>query len=502
MSKPCVFLINAGNDSERNVANYAIFPPLNVLSLGSAVKHEFKDLSVRVYDGQACKARTINKMIRRRVQKGDIVGISMLSGSFGNALSHAKAAKKKNAVTILGNDHPAVYGHNILRDHSNVVDFICTADIGELVFCHFLHNYLEGRKMNGIPQFMYMEKNGEVIVSGGDELPKDSENHEDRYVLDNIPIINWDLIRRNLWRYSIKYDRVYSRLLHATGHSHLPMAVTINRARGCRRYGKPCIYCGIRNLKPRFSSPEFFWREVSMAKEKVKAEIFYEACDNLTGKQATSWLRELVERRPEELTDVKFFVYAEALNVTKELVRLYSQLGVFMVNMGLDSGDNETLRILKSGWGDSVQHNRDAVDLLNGEKINVYASFVFGAPGENAKSLQNTVKFTEDLLEHRRLAAIELDVLYPLFNAKAGEWLRKPEYAEKEASERGFKIMNPKKLEEMPKKWNTHNDPDPEKISRDWIEIFCDVTYEEIQNAIRRIEKVADRHRVPYGKAW
>jgi len=489
-----VFLINAGNDKpSHNVANYSVFPPLNVLSIASAVQQEFKNIAVHIYDGQLDPVKTINNWIRSLVREGDVVGISVLSSSYRNAIKHAKAAKRAKAITILGNDHAAVYCDNILHGHdSRYVDYICTADIGERVFCSFLRSLEQGRKMTDIPKLMYAgrERRGRM-KDKEEELPNTGQ-----FILDQIPLVNWELIRDKRWSYSTHYQVPYKQLRE---NGAKPIIVTINRARGCHRHRNPCLYCGIVNLRPRFSSPLRFWDEVRHAKNTVNANIFYEACDSLSSH--LWWVEKVVNEKPADLDDAKFFVYSEAIHVNDELVDLYKRLGVILVNMGLDSGDDEMLRKLK-GRSDSVSQNKKAVELLNGNDISVYASFVLGAPGETSTSLNRTAEFAESLIEKKQLAAIEVQPLYPLFNARAGKWLRNPEEAKKGANELGYEIKNCEKLEKMARKWSKNVDPAPDKISKDWVDIFCDVGFSELQKTVSRIKKCAHDNHVPWGQAW
>lgn len=492
-----VFLVNAGNDDRHpSVANYAIFPPLNILSIASTVKHEFKEIKVHIYDGQMHDVNIINTWIKSL--EPDVVGISVLSSSYKNAMKHAKAAKEAGAVTILGNDHAAIYGRNILRgENGKYIDYICTADIGELVFCRFLR-FLQGKEsLKDVPKIMYLPKNNhEPEYTKGNELVNCP--HE-RWLLDQIPLVNWELMSYDLmFKYKMNYQRVYGDLLRDAAEDIT--AVTINRARGCHRCGNPCLYCGIMDLNPKFSSPTVFWNEVKAAKKGVDANVFYEAFDSMAG--FPWWVEELVKQKPqEELKDVRFFVYSEALGITSDLVELYKKLGVYMVNMGLDSGDNEMLKRLKSSK-DSVEQNKAAVSLLRKSGIYIYASFVLGAPGETEKSLQNTIDFAGSLIENRNLAAVEVQPLYPLFNAKAGDWLMNPIRARWGAEMMGFEIRNPQRLSEMKDKWGHSDNPNPTEISRDWVDVFCHVDYEDLENAAAQIKEYARNFGIVCGAAW
>lgn len=444
----------------------------------------------------------------------DIVGISVLSGSYRNAMSHAEFAKRNfnDVKTILGNDHAATYGKNILAgENGKYVDYICTADIGELVFCKFVE-MIEGKSDPGvIPKLMYRKKDGSIHnhEKGNDELNPDPRLG--LYVLDQIPLVDWGLIRgSDVDTYRHNYEEVYGDLVEDLDLPNRATAVTINRVRGCCRINDRCLYCGIADLDLRMSSPSRFWEEIILAKDTVDANIFYEACDSLDSfHRFHDWIGQLLAQKRRELQtrpdldDIRFFVYSNALGIVNydQLVEQYKELGVFMVNIGLDSGDDVMLGRLK-GWGDSTKVNDAAIRRLGHANIKIYASFVLGAPGESEDSLQNTIEYSRKLIREGKLAAIEVQPLYPLFNAKAGTWLLDPEEARRGEEQMGFKIRDIGKLMKMKRIWGPAEDPDPELISRDWVDIFCDVNYERLIEARDEIGEYARDHDVHFGIAF
>lgn len=493
-----VLLINAGNDNTSpSVANYGIFPPLNILSIGSTLRKQFADIDVHICDGQLRSTHEINSNILS--VRPDVVGISVLSSSYNNAIEHAKTAKSVHATTILGNDHAAMYKQNILCKFGSIngvqgkcIDYVCTADIAELIFCDFIRML-----QSGDTKHLPSEISSETNDGGSNHLINEPGKHID-YVLDQIPLVDWRLVESDIYKYRVRLQNEYEGKLE--GINAGSVAVTINRARGCPRWNNPCLYCGIADLRMRFSSPAVFWEEVRGAKNAVGANVFYEAFDDMGGSKV--WVDGLLNSQPDDLKNVvNFIVYSDAVSVDEDLCDKYKELGVIMVNMGLDSGDDRMLKMLKSRY-DSVEANRKATALLRRKKIGIYASFVLGAPGETEESLKKTVDFSNELMKSKRLAAIEVQPLYPLKNATAGKWLSNPDMAKHEARTRGFKIRNLERLREVSKDWNSDNVPDPKSISKDWVEIFCEATYENLENAIGQIKDYASKYDVNFGAAW
>lgn len=498
MTKGLVYLINAGNDPcLTSIANDSTFPALGVISIGTAVKNYKPNWALRVFDGQVMPKDYIVEEMRR--EQPHAVGVSVLSTSYENAIDYARAAKNSGAVVIFGNDQPALLGRNMMSKREEI-DYICTSDIGELTFIAFL-DFLDGnRSLEQVPNLLYRGK----VIHSTDESPlADIAKGDLKYgpkdkwaALDITGIPDRKLLPAEAWNvYLGNYLSKY-----AWAHKHRVTGVTtINRARGCARVKEPCSYCGIKDLALRFSSPEMFWADVKAGISDIKANIFYEVFDSMSS--APQWVRRLISARPKDIEDVHFFVYTQALETTKLLVDLYKELGVFRANMGLDSGDDVMLKRLK-GPKDSVEQNKKAAILLKDAGIQIYGSLVLGAPGENHKSLENTINFARWLVDNRLVAGIEAQPLYPEFNAKAGRWLMNPDEAKKVAEKLGFKIKDEKLLYRMKDKWEASENPDPDEISRDWAQIFCEVSYDDLVKASKEINEYAEKHGISGGSAW
>jgi anaerobic magnesium-protoporphyrin IX monomethyl ester cyclase len=489
MRNPKIFIINARKDDKLiDIATDSAFPPLGVLSLATTLQHYLPYVDVRVFDGQIMSNQYIDSAIR--TGQPDIVGISTLSASIKNTLHHAKIAKDNGATVILGNDYAAVLEQFLKQRHE--IDYISTADVGELAFVKFVR-YMQGElNVTDVPKLMY-QKDGKI--KHNDTLPEIL--FDDRFTaLDQIPVVNRNLLPPEIWQtylrnYLDKYEKFHDNKI--TG------VTTMNRARGCRRAKDRCIYCGISDLSLRFSSPNMFWQEVRAGKEQVGANFFYEVFDNMTSAPKT-WLAAVVAAKPPDLNDIGFFVYAEALKLDKEKIDLFKRLGVTRLNMGLDSGDDIMLKRLK-GPQDSVKQNMKAVKLAKASGMRAYTSFVLGAPGETRASLENTVRFAEELMDGEYTATVEAQPLFPLANARTGRMLLNPEYAKQEAARLGFKIRNQKLLAEMTKRWD-YTDINSNELVKDWASIFCEVNYKELKAAAEEIRDYAKESDCPSGGSF
>ncbi|MFE5029831.1 B12-binding domain-containing radical SAM protein [Streptomyces sp. NPDC056656] len=485
-----VLLVNAGSDSDvSSIANDGTFPSLGVVSLATVLRRDHPHLEVIAIDGQITHMSEVEELVKDF--QPDVLGIGVLATSYGNTLRLAELGKNAGAVTILGNDQAAAMGRQIMR-HREVVDYICTADVGEFALSAFVSALNGERPLDSVPALMYREngvlRHNDLPEIPADQLSKTAGGALRTNVLDAIPVPDRTLMPGENWeRYLQNYLERYGGFHDA---EEVTGVTTMNRARGCARVKAPCHFCGIMDLTLRFSSPEFFWHDVRAAQRDVSASVFYEAFDSMSS--SPRWIQSLVEAKPKDIGNPKFFVYTQAAETTPRLVRLYEQLGVYRVNMGLESGDTRMLKILK-GPRDSLENNRRACGLFKEAGMPIYGSLVLGGPGENHESLKNTIAFSRWLIDNEMMASLEAAPLYPDFGALTGQWLMNPDHARQAAQDKGFEILDEKLLDAMQSKYGGTDMVDFDEVSRDWCKIFSHVPWDELIEVIHDIRSYAER---------
>ncbi|RKT54670.1 B12-binding domain-containing radical SAM protein [Saccharothrix australiensis] len=488
-----VLLVNAGTDDHvSSIANDGTFPALGVVSLATVLMHDHPHLEVIAVDGQITPMPVVERLVRDF--EPDVLGISVLGTSYRNTLRLAALGKDVGAVTILGNDQAAAMARQILR-HREAVDYVCAADVGEFAFSAFISALNGDRPVESVPQLLYRTRDG-IAHNALPELPSLLGGGAlTTRVLDAVPVPDRSLMPASNWD---QYLRNYVERYGSLHDGEITGVTTMNRARGCARVKSPCHFCGIADLTLRFSSPEVFWADVRAGREQVAASIFYEAFDSMSS--SPRWVEQLVRAKPDDIGDPKFFVYTQAAETTPRLVELYRGLGVYRVNMGLESGDTRMLKLLK-GPRDSLENNRRAATLLKEADILIYGSLVLGGPGETQESLANTVAFAEWLVDNGMMASIQAQPLYPDFGALTGRWLMNPDLARAAAKEKGFEILDEALLESMPDKYGHTDVVDFDEISMDWCRIFSRVGWSELLDATRVVRSYADAHGATSGSS-
>jgi radical SAM superfamily enzyme YgiQ (UPF0313 family) len=492
-----VLLVNAGTDGDvSSIANDGTFPALGVVSLATLLRCDHPYLEVMALDGQITPVPEIEKLIDEF--SPDLLGVSALGTSYRNTLRLTEYAKNAGAVTVVGNDHAAVMARQILA-HREQVDYVCAADVGEFALSALVSTLNGQAPVEAVPELLFRTAHG-IAHNRLPEIPPGpvagAGGAMRRNVLDAIPVPDRSLMPPENWqRYRQNYRTRYGDL---HGGEPVTGVTTINRARGCARVKKPCHFCGIADLNLRFSSAEIFWRDVRAAQEQVDANIFYEAFDSMSS--SPRWIEALVDAKPTDIGHPWFFVYTQAAETTPRLVELYRRLGVYRVNMGLESGDTRMLKLLK-GPRDSLENNKRACRLFKEAAMPIYGSLVLGGPGETQESLSNTVEFARWLIDNEMMAALEAQPLYPDLGALTGHWLLHPDSARAAAREKGFEILDDSFLEVMPTKYGNTDIIDFDEISMDWNRIFSHANWDELIDATCAIRGYADANGTVSGSA-
>ena len=489
-----VYLVNAGNDAgQSSIANDHSFPALGVLALGTWLRQNLQDVEVIARDGQV----VANDEIKSEIEtlKPSVVGVSVLSTSYRNALEIAHAANGVGAKVVFGNDQASQLARRILDYNRGeklegekcprpVVDFVIGGEYGEKSL-ELLISSLRGEKidMEKIPDLAYRE-NG---MSRGFDYERDkgllsivssplymAKSRKD--ALDIFPTVERNLYPLSHW--SAYLQNYMSRFSGMHQGEIVTGVTTMNRARGCSRAKDPCNFCDLK-LDISFSSPKRFWQEVEDAHRQIGANIFYEVCDSFSS--FPRFIDDLIKSMPNLGFEPKFFVYAQAIDLVRntKLVSKLKNMGVFRVNIGLESGSDVTIRHMKGKY-DSVDNNYRALQMLNDAGIHVYGSFVLGSDAETYGTLRETVAWAKKIMGEGLIADIEAQPLLPLPQNMQGKKLVQSGLLSQ-------RIMNT----DWP--WNT------DIISQTYINNFSGVGYKDTLNAANEIRDFAKKHRINYG---
>lgn len=487
-----LLFINAGNDNkEAGNANISSFPPLGIISMATMVKEHFGDeCETILIDGQIDCVDDVKRIIE--YEKADAVLISMYCTGIRYAIECAKCAHDVGSLTIIGNDHAKAHYKTLLRKIPEI-DIISLDEFGEFMSFFLAESLINRTSVFHIPNIAYVNENGEIITT------KSICDRNRIWLKDPFkftPLPNRALLKKDYWdEYLQNFKRVKGRIYNknnATG------VTTMNRARGCVNSRHRCSYCGIGDLSLYKSSASSFWKDIQNARREVKANYFYECFDNFTYSQ--KYIYELLLSRPSEMEDTNLIVYSSADRINEANCDILHGLGVYLVNLGLDAGDELGLKLLK-GINTSVADNYHAVNMLTKRCFDMHISFVLMGLGSNEitrKSMDTTMGFIKYLMENTSLSILDCALFYPDKTAPVGGLIWNPDNYYLLKDKYHLSYIDTNYLDIIHNKWKDEVFIDSAEITKDFAKL-CGTDYTLLLDYQQKIKEMCDEYGVSFG---
>ncbi len=368
---------------EPNFHSFALLPPISLTVLKGYINtkttHYAKilDLVFQKYDWQQY---ILDKI---RSEKPDLVGLSVLSFNYNEALIIARFIKKHFPIKIIfGGIHVILSPEEVINQPE--VDIICVGE-GEVVLKELLDNKLDCVDIAGI----WYKKNGELIKNAPRKLIKN---------LDSFSFPDFDDFDMQ------KYFFI--------NNNHLP----IMASRGCPY---SCSYCSNHALRKtlkgtyvRFRSVDNVMEEIDLRMKQyygkgLKHFYFFDDTFVLDKKFVTEFCKRYREKGYYMLVDWNVNIRANLLD--NELIRMMKDAGCYQVRMGVETG-NEYIR--NNVYNRDMTNNQiyNAIEIIHKNKVQLRLYFMIGAPYETIEMMN------ESLMLAKRSNADEIffGLLYPL----------------------------------------------------------------------------------------
>ncbi len=187
---------------------------------------------------------------------------------------------------------------------------------------------------------------------------------------------------------------------------------TISVARGCP---SQCIYCLtpiISGRRARCRSADNVFREMEECYFKYEISSFFFKADTFTLDE--SFVCALCDKiiQSELCGHIAFTANARADCVSPELLKKMKAAGCFMLAVGFESGNDETLSKIKKGI--TVEKNLRAAQMIKAAGIPLFGFFMIGFPWETAAM----IKETEQLIHRINPDFLELHIAMPFYGTQ------------------------------------------------------------------------------------
>lgn len=359
-------------------------PPIGLISIYSFLKYrgynvDFLDTQFGDYTEASLKSLLQEK-------RYDIVGIPVFTSTADYCFDTARLVRTAlpKATIIFGNIHASSQPELTLRQ-CPAIDFIVKHE-GEFTFDELIRCIADqdDASIKGIPGLCWMdhdtfqENPNRPFIEDLDVLPKGFYS---------------DL---NLERY----------VPHPTQYVVLPNHPVVTQ-RGCPY---PCTYCEasvILGKKTRYFSQERIVEELKILRDEKGARgIYFQDSTFTMNKKYVMKLFDLMIR---EKLGLLWSCNTRADRVDNELCEAMYQAGCRQIILGIESGNQESLNIVKKQT--TVETQMLGVQTIHKNKIETICSYILCLPGETEAMAMNTVHYAKSLAS--RIAMFYLPVPYP-----------------------------------------------------------------------------------------
>lgn len=343
---------------------HLITPPLGIGYLSSYLKS--KHVECKIIDG--LNLDLSNNKIVSLAKYADVVGISVLSSYFLEAVDLAKKLKKAGKIVVVGGPHASALP--LLTLEQCRADYVIIGE-GEKTFYQLINQLKTGKKN--------IKLTG--VVSRQFKKPTFSPFTKN---LSSLPMPDWDQID----------PRKYKPAPHGGFVSNFPVAPIIT-TRGCPYECKFCASPFLWKKRIRFRNPSEVVDEIQyLVQEKDVKEIHIED-DNFTLNRAhvQSICQEVINRKIKVAWCTPNGIRADKVDI--KLLKLMKKSGCYSVAFGIESGNPQILQnILKH---ESLEIIKKAVMMAHQASLLTQGFFIFGLPGETKETISQTINFAKNI---------------------------------------------------------------------------------------------------------
>ena len=299
----------------------------------------------------------------------DVAGFTVTTPTFYSSLALAKAIKKHSpkTLTVFGGIHPTIKPRQTVR--CGAVDVVVKGE-GEITFKEIVNSVKRAGGLSNVKGILY-KKGGEII-----ETPSRPPIEN----LDILPFPARHLFKNKQYTYP---DALYRN------------TVPIFTSRGCPGRCSFCITYRVLGRVFRARSAGNVVDEVEFIVKKLGAREIHIWDDNFTTiKKRVFEIRDEIRKRN---LKVKFAfpngIRADFLN--EEIIEALKEMGTYSISVGVESGSQDVLD--KAHKGVKLERVEEIFNLARKFKIETWAFFMLGLPGENRETLARTIDFAKRL---------------------------------------------------------------------------------------------------------
>jgi len=370
-------------------------PPLGIGYICSYL--EANNIECKIFDANF-NSWTEDEVVDRVIKyRPDLVGFSSMTHEI--KMAHTISSRIRNSIkdmpTVIGGCHVTALPRETIQEFPAFTYGVFGE--GEKTMLELAEYLQKGRtgELRNVNGLVYRHNNGEIVLNSFRQRLSSAE-------LDKLPYPEFD-------QYYTNHKSLGGRKSH----------YAIMSSRGCPYNCAFCMQVLGRELRRR--SPERVVDEIEYAVKRYGAHtIFFADEIFLYNDRVTFETLELMKKRnlPKH---IRWRALTRINIVTEELMKAAKDAGCFLLELGIESGSNEILKVINKQI--SVEQTERAVEIIKKAGIGISANFILGHPNETLETIKATVNLAVRLNTDK--LAVGIMVPYPgtkIFEmAKRGE---------------------------------------------------------------------------------
>ena len=396
----------------RNIFNYYNYPPLNLVSIGSVL--QMFGYNVQILDAGMCS--NFDAEIVRNLDDALFVGIGILTSEVPHAIEIMRRIKKLAPDTpiVVGGWHTTLFSEQMAN--SDLVDYVVIGE-GEQPTLKIANQLSNGKEGVG----------GKV----------QTRKYHD---LENLALPDYGLVPV-IEKYITNYltDRL-------SAYVQRPIRwLPYDSSRGCPSQCSFCINVVTQNRRYRKKSAgkvliesDYIINEFNLSHFKIIDDNYFVDI-NRVRKIAKGF----IDRQQHYSVTYDCECRCDYFNsrvLNDDTLTLLRKSGLIQLTLGIESGSDHTLQIMKKGI--TVEQAKNAIEMCNRHGIIARSSFILETPGEQLRDIEATIRFINEMRK------------YPYFSCGVGTFRPYPRCELTEQLIKDGYLLEPSCLEDWLEKRN------------------------------------------------
>lgn len=326
---------------------------LGLAYLASYARTQHPDISFTLLDTRIASKKEKQNFFTTAF---DIVGVTVMSGIFKEALAIAKEIRKYQPSTVICVGGPYVSSLEKEILHFSEFDLAVVGE-GEITFSEIIHAIKGEGDFSSIEGLIYRDSDGNVVMNKARGIKNN---------IDNLPMPAYDLFRMD------RYPNY-----------------RILSSRGCPYKCSFCSSADVWQYKWQKRKPAAILDEIKFLIKNYGRKTFFFNDDTFNMNLARA--EEICDLLIESGVNILWTTPFRADRVDSNLAAKMKKAGCYNVAIGIESADNTILELMKKQI--TIEQITSGIKILRSAGIEVLGQFVIGVPEETPLTFEKTLNY-------------------------------------------------------------------------------------------------------------